>query len=218
MNISQLIISDKALLVNETSFAEIDKAFSSTELDYIAITEKSGVFLGAIYKNDFLSQTKESFNVKSLIVEKALLDYYHILETIREFLKVERCQLPVVDEEGFYLGACKLSNVQYHFNRVIGLIEGGSLLVIETSLQNYSLIEVAKIVENNQAKVLTHYISSHPDSSQIEITLVLNVSDISDILATFPRFNYQVKYSTISSEQDNLLKERFDSLMHYLDI
>ena len=100
----------------------------------------------------------------------------------------------------------------------MGLIEGGSLIVIETQLQNYSLVDIGRIVESNQAKVLTHYISTHPDSNNIEITIVLNVSDINDITATFSRFDYDVVYTSTATERDDFLKERYDSFMHYLDI
>lgn len=218
MNILQLIQNDDHTVATTANFAEVQKAFEASELDYLAVVKPTGELVGSICRTAFEKTDTHHFVLDKYIEEKALVDYYHILETIREFLKVERAQLPVVDEEGYYLGVCDLSDVQFHFNRVVGLIEGGSLLVIETSLQNYSLVDVAKIVESNQAKILTHYISTHPESTQIEVTLVLNVTEISDITATFSRFNYQVVYSSIASEQDNLLKERFDSLMHYLDI
>ena len=218
MNISQLIHTSEVSVSKFATYADMQQAFLQTELDFVPVLEENGELVGSVCKTEFDNVYIEDFQLEELIDDKALVDYFHILETIREFLKVERTVLPVVDEEGFYLGICFLQDVQYHFNRIVGLIEGGSLLVIETQLQNYSLVDVAKIVESNQAKILTHYISTHPESTQIEITMVLNGTEISDIISTFSRYNYQVVYSSIASEQENLLKERYDSLMHYLDI
>ncbi|MCK4408396.1 MAG: CBS domain-containing protein, partial [Bacteroidales bacterium] len=83
---------------------------------------------------------------------------------------------------------------------------------------DYSLTEIAQIVESNGAKVLSLYVTSHPDSTKIEVTLKINKIDILPVLQTFNRYNYIVKASY--SEKENLddLRERFESLMNYLNI
>lgn len=219
MRINELIhIETKNTLNESCTFTELFETFEYTDLDFIAITDFSGEFLGAIYRADFEQIDSETFDLESLLKTHFVYDYYHILETIREFLKCETTQLPVVDEENFYIGTIKQEIVQYHLNRTLGLIEGGSLISIQTTVQNYSLVDVARIVESNQAKILTHYVSTHPDSQNIRATLVLNISDINDIIATFERFDYSVIYTSVATERDDFLKERYDSLMHFLDI
>lgn len=218
MRINQFIHTDHLSVSPAASFEDIKLAFKQTEFEFIPIVQETGEFLGAICKNDFLKADFEDFKLEEILEHKYVFDYYHILETIREFLKVERTELPVLDEEGIFLGVCKLHELQYHFFRVLGIIEGGSLIVIGTNLQNYSLVDIAKIVESNQAKVLTQYVSSHPDSEEIEVTLVLNIADINDIIATFERFKYDVKYTSTATDRDDFLKERYDSFMHFLDI
>jgi acetoin utilization protein AcuB len=62
------------------------------------------------------------------------------------------------------------------------------------------------------------FIISHPDSTKMEITIKLNKMDIRSVLQTFHRYNYKVT-ATVEEEEDNdILKERFDSLMNYLNI
>ncbi len=197
---------------------QVYEAFEPESNTAIPLLHDDGELYGVIYKSDFLKANPEHFHVNDILNHHKLIDYFHILETLREFLKVEKQILAVVDTENFFLGFCHLQEVQYHFMRTIGLTEGNSMIVIQTNEQNYSLVDVGRIVESNQAKVLNFYLSSHPDSNQIEITLVLNVSDISDIISTFNRFDYYVTYSTAAKEQDDLYKERYDSLMHFLDI
>lgn len=218
MQINQITESSSITLSPQASYFEIYEVFEASGAVFLPIVEATGELTGVIYHQDFRKSNADDFTLDSVLSNTYLFDYYHILETLREFLKVERVQLPVVDTEGFYVGICKLQDVQYHFNRTIGLTEGNSMLVIQTTFQNYSLVDIGRIVESNQAKVLNFYLSSHPDSNQIEITLVLNVTEIGDIIATFNRFDYYVSYSTASKEQDDLLKERYDSLMHFLDI
>jgi len=218
MRINEIIHATNISLRPNPTYLQVYEAFELPEIQLIPLLYESGELAGTIYRSDFVRHHPDHFQLNDVVTEDVLYDHYHILETLREFLKVDRTRMPVVDPEGFFMGVCELHDVQYHFNRTIGLTEGSSMMVIQTTLQNYSLVDIGRIVESNQAKVLNFYLSSHPDSNQIEITLVLNVTDIIDIIATFNRFDYYVTYSTASKEQDSLLKERYDSLMHFLDI
>lgn len=218
MRINSLIQIDQKSILDTTSYQEIKKAFSATNHEYLPVHNGSSEFIGALYRQDFVLVKEEFFDISEMLHHKVLYEHYHILETIREFMKVDKKELPTVDEDGFYIGICSLKDVQFHFHRTLGLIEGGSLVVIETEIQNYSLVDIARIVEGNQAKVMTQYVSSHPNTKKIEVTLILNISDISDVIATFERFDYKVLYTSVATDKDDFLKERYDSFMHFLDI
>ena len=218
MYINELIKADLFTVDSTATLTELKQAAEKTDHLFLAIVEPTGELIGPVCKRELNEANEFDFSLDDILNKHFVYDYYHILETIREFLKVELPELPVVDEEGFYLGVCHLNEVQYHFNRQIGLIEGGSLIVIRAQLQHYSMVDVAKIVESNQARVLNFYLTSHPDANNIEITLILNTADISDIISTFNRFDYEVVYSSTASERDDFLKERYDSFMHFLDI
>ena len=104
------------------------------------------------------------------------------------------------------------------FAKITSVESPGGIIVLELNSKDYSLSEIANIIESNDAKVLGIYVSSFPDSTKLEVTIKLNKMDIKPVLQTFGRFNYSVKAS-FSEEQDNdILKERFDSLMNYLNI
>lgn len=218
MYINELIKADLFTVDSTATLTELKQAAEKTDHLFLAIVEPTGELIGTVCKRELNEANEFDFSLDDILNKHFVYDYYHILETIREFLKVELPELPVVDEEGFYLGVCHLNEVQYHFNRQIGLIEGGSLIIIRAQLQHYSMVDVAKIVESNQARVLNFYLTSHPDANNIEITLILNTADISDIISTFNRFDYEVVYSSTASERDDFLKERYDSFMHFLDI
>lgn len=218
MRVNHLLLPDSKTLSISATYQEIVAHFASfPDRAFVAITDGNQLE-GALYEEDFQKIEQKDFSLAPLLEKKKLFDYFHILEGIREILKDKKTELPIVDEAGEYLGYCKLEDLQHHFYHTIGIIEGGSLLVLRSTLFNYSLVEVAKIIESHQTKILTHYVSSHPDANEIEITLVLNQSEISDIISTFERFNYQIIYSSTSSDRNDFLKERYDSLMHFLDI
>lgn len=219
MRINQFLDLTHLYMGPEPQYQDIKTAFDNNEkIQCIPLVDETGVLIGNINRSQFNHVDSESFVLSEVVNNLYLFDYNHILEALRELMRSGMEELPVVDDNGFYVGVCHLNDVEHHFQQTMGLLEAGSMLVLQTTVQNYSLVDVAKIVESNQARVLSLYLSTHPDSNQLEITLTLNVSDINDIISTFNRFDYQVNYSSSSSVHDDFLKERYDSLMHFLEI
>jgi len=50
------------------------------------------------------------------------------------------------------------------------------------------------------------------------VTIKINRMDIGPVIQTFIRFDYQVKATFFEGELNEALKDRYDSLMKYLDI
>ena len=95
----------------------------------------------------------------------------------------------------------------------------GSILVLEVSNQDYSLGEIARIVESNDAKVLSAYITSFPESTRLEVTIKVNRIDLSAIIQTFNRYDYNITASfSEESRWEELLINRYESLMNYLNV
>jgi hypothetical protein len=94
--------------------------------------------------------------------------------------------------------------------------EVGGILILEINNIDYSMAQIAQIVESNNARILSSYILTNSTSSKLEITLKINKLDLSSIIRTFERYDYVVKESFQKSMDNDDLQARFDSLMHYL--
>jgi len=80
------------------------------------------------------------------------------------------------------------------------------------------LAEISQIVESNNARILSSYITSSDDTSEIDVTIKLNKKELGAILQTFQRYDYKV-IETYQKEDDfDDLKNRFDNLMNLLDL
>ena len=79
------------------------------------------------------------------------------------------------------------------------------------------MAEIAKMVESDDAKVLSSFITSHVDSNKLEVTIKINKTDISRILHTFERFSYVVTASYNESEYHKDLKDRYDEFIRFLN-
>jgi hypothetical protein len=77
---------------------------------------------------------------------------------------------------------------------------------------------MAQIVESDNAQILSSYVKTFPDSTRMEVTLKTNKADLSAIVATFMRYEYTVKATFHNAGDDDGSKDRYDSLMNYLNV
>ncbi|HOG20191.1 MAG TPA: CBS domain-containing protein, partial [Salinivirgaceae bacterium] len=95
----------------------------------------------------------------------------------------------------------------------------GGIIVVEVHVNDYSLSQIAQIVEGNDAKILSMYVVSQPDSMRLTITIKLNTSELTSIIRTFERYEYDIKATF--EEKDTMkevIRERYNSLMNYLNV
>jgi acetoin utilization protein AcuB len=141
-----------------------------------------------------------------------------IYEVIKIFSTLKLSLLPVLDNKNNYIGSIMLPDLVQNFSKLTAVDNPGGVIIIELNNKDYSLSEIAQIIESNDAKVLALYVTSFPDSTKIEITIKLNKIDIRSVLQTLYRYKYSVTATFSEDEDSDVLKERFDSLMNYLNI
>jgi len=179
-------------------------------------------FLGVISDSDIfaLNDLKKSIGHHNLSLSRAYVyENQHIFEVIKTFSLLKLTLLPVLDEKNHYLGIITLPDLVQALSGMAAIENPGGVIVLEVNDKDYVLVEIAQIVESNDAKILGMYITSNPDSTQLELTLKINRMDIGPVLQTFFRYNYNVKASW--SHEDAYLEniqDRYDSLMNYLNI
>ncbi|MEA5129855.1 MAG: hypothetical protein VB074_16900 [Proteiniphilum sp.] len=94
-----------------------------------------------------------------------------------------------------------------------------SLIILEVPLKDYTLTEIARIVESNNAHITTLNVMPISGGEFLLISLKLDTDDVSVLLRSFERFNYNVVYYFMKEgEVTDTQKERLDELMYYLDM
>ncbi|MCE9538869.1 MAG: CBS domain-containing protein [Bacteroidetes bacterium] len=181
----------------------------------------NGEYLGLISDTDILDLniTDEEIGKHKLsLIRPFVSENQHVYEVIKMISNMKLTVLPVLDENENYLGLIPLSSLLQQFSLLAATREPGGIIVLEMNILDYSLSQIAQIVEGNDGKILSCYLNSLPDSTRIEVTLKVNKTDISAILQTFNRYNYTVKASFHQSEFSDDMKNRFDSFMNYINI
>ena len=178
-------------------------------------------FLGLISDKDIynLNMVDEPIgNHRLSLFSPYVYDDQHIYEVIELASRLKLSVVPVLDRSNNYLGLITLNDLVQHFASLSALAHPGGILVLQVNENDYSLTEISQIIESNDAKILSLYISSPEDSTLIEVTLKINRTDLTSIIATFERYEYTVKASYIKDDEaENLYEERFDMFMRYLN-
>ena len=142
----------------------------------------------------------------------------HLYDIMRQVVENRLTIVPVINREGDYLGMVTSEDLLRAFGESGTFSDPGSIVVLEMGRHDYSMAEIARIVEGEGAIILSSFLRSFEDSNRIEVTLKLNSQSIGATLATFERFNYNVKASFNEKQLQDALRERYDSLINYLNV
>ena len=142
----------------------------------------------------------------------------HIYEAMKLFSERGLTVVPVLDDMGRYVGCITEHEALKRLAQVTNIHEPGSIVVLEMNQIDYSLHEVARLVEANDAKVLSVYTHVLPDTSRVEVTLKINREDISDVLRSFERYEYFVKSTFQGSKLHEDLRGRYEELMRFINL
>ncbi|HKC68563.1 MAG TPA: CBS domain-containing protein [Bacteroidia bacterium] len=142
----------------------------------------------------------------------------HAFDALRLMSGMHLTLIPVLDEKENYLGNITQKSVLDRLAGLSAVMEQGGIIELELNKNDYSLTQIAGIVESNDAKILSSYVTSLPDTTKILVTLKINRDDLTRVLQTFYRYNYEVKASYHQSGYEDDLKNRFNEFIKYLDI
>ena len=126
--------------------------------------------------------------------------------------------IPVLNNKDQYIGSITISKLMKVIAEMSVVSDTGGIIELELNVNDYSLAEIAQIVESNNAKILGSFITSHPDSTKIQLTFKTNRNDLGAILQTFNRYNYTVTAAYDHGRREEDMKTRYDSFMKFLDL
>jgi CBS domain-containing protein len=179
-------------------------------------------FLGLISDSDIydMNQPEEPIGNHTLTLLKPFVTTeQHLFEVIGLAARLKLTVVPVLDEKNHFKGVITTTDLVRYLAGISSMDQQGGIIVLELIERDYSLSQIAQIVESNNVRVLSMYITSPPDSTRLEVTIKVNTNDLVSVIRTFERYNYDVKsWVTSDDSMDKFYSERFDLLMKYLNI
>lgn len=190
------------------------------KVSHLAVV-KDRELLGVVSEHDLIdySHLDEKLDALKIPLLKPIIhNYQHTYDLLKLMMSFNLTLIPVLDDKELYKGCISLKGLLQNISTMASVQNVGGVIVLEVNQVDYSLTQIASIVEGNDAKILSAHVSSVPDSTKMEITLKINKEDLSRILQTFYRYNYNVKASFQHSDFESGLKDKLDEFMHFLNI
>src|SRR5438552_4179588 len=152
--------------------------------------------LGLISEEDILNTHGVEEAIGSLplsFMRPFIKDHEHLFEVMKVAAEFRLTAVPVIDNDENYLGVITRDELLNYFAQETGIMEPGGIIVIEVSLKDYTLAEVARIIEQHEAKILGSFAKTNDESNKVQITIKINQTDLQPIIAALARYNYIVK-------------------------
>lgn len=142
----------------------------------------------------------------------------HVYDVVNLAAEFQLSAIPILDADQNFDGVVSIYNLIRELSKIAAMKEPGGVIVLEMNQHDYSLSEIAQIVESNDALILSANVTSIPNSTKMEVTLKVNRTNMDGILQTFSRYDYTISASFHQSKMDDTLHDRYDELMRYLKI
>jgi CBS domain-containing protein len=216
--IADYITNDYKAIDSQETISTIQDFFIDVNFSHFPVLN-DGVFIGNISADDI-----ETFDI-----DKKIEDYKYTLEgffarknmiwldVLEVFAKNHSNIVPVLDDENLYAGYYEIEDIIKFFHETPFLKEQGGIIVVQKNLVDYSMSQIAQIVESNNGKLLGMFVSEATVDT-IQITVKIALGGMNEIIQTFRRYNYEIVSEHHEDNYLNNLKERSEYLDKYLNI
>ncbi|MBT3621170.1 MAG: CBS domain-containing protein [Flavobacteriales bacterium] len=219
MQASKLISSSLVTLHPDDDGERALSLMDELRVNHLAVVRNS-FYLGILSEKEILSWNKTDEFIDEHLTEltaPSVIGSQHLFDILQTVELNNLSVIPVLDEEKHYLGAITNRKLLYTVAKSTGIQSIGGMLVLQMKENDYSMSEIARIIESNDTKILSSYITSIPDAQMLELTLKLNKVDITAIVKDFERFDYTITASYNRNNQEDDFMERYESLMRFLN-
>ena len=178
------------------------------------------LYLGLFSENFLLEQDESELlsEFSSQLAKPALHRDQHLLDAFQLMTNYKIDVVAVTTSDDLFIGAFGKSALISAIGALSAVQQPGGIVILEMNPSDYTLTQIAQIVEGNDARILASYISVQPNSAKIDLTLKINKEDLSGIIQTFNRYNYTIRASFHVSSDNEEMKRRYDELMNYLNM
>lgn len=185
--------------------------------------------LGVVYENVFAGICSESIlldldeslsftDIEHTLLKVSVNENDHFLNAVSLAANYHLTVIPVTDNEQKLVATIESNHLLKNIADFMHLKEPAGMIVLEMDSQQYSFSEISKIIETNDAQITQLNTTKNNEEGTMEVTVCVNKLEISDIVATFQRYDYTVKYYFGEELYTNELKDNYENLMNYLNI
>ncbi len=211
-NIPRLQLSD-----NLAKAQQLLNDFRVTHLPVVA----DEIYLGLLSEEDVLDADDDKGTIEFLqehFLRDSVPDNVHFLNAVNFSTRHETSIIPVITSSNEFAGVITANDLLKTLGNFAGGNEIGGIIVLEMERSQFGLSEIGRIVESNDCTVLHLNTIMHPETGLLTVTLHINKREISAVVSTFERYDYDVIYFYGNEKFENEIHNNYRHLMNYLDL
>ena len=220
MNALELISEEIPPLTHSDTGEKVLRWMEEFKVSHLPVL-KNGNFVGVISESDILDKLNTDDTLDVLfdhLPRPYVTKDAHIYEVLAKIAEHKLSIMPVLDQDESYIGCSSIHHIATLIANTGSIKENGGIIVLEVNKIDYSMAQIAQIVESNNTKILSSYIMSPSDSTKLEVTLKINRVELSSIIRTFERYDYVIKASYQKGQSDDDIQFKYDALINYLNL
>jgi len=189
-------------------------------MSHLPVTEND-IYIGVISEDEIYDRGMFDEPIRNFGMLKApyVGVSQHIFDALAVASQFSLPIVPVVNTERKYLGCITSANILEALAKITNVSAKGAVLVLEMGVHDYSMSEIARIVESENARIISSYITEYEDSTRMDVTLVVNRSEISPVVKSLERYGYKVSaFFSGSNMIEDFYRDRYELLMNYMKI
>jgi predicted transcriptional regulator len=143
----------------------------------------------------------------------------HYYDIIKMAMRNKLHVLPVVSDNKEYMGVVSIAETAAAIAQMVASQGPGGIMVVSMKDQDYSMAQISRLIESNDTKILSSFaVTDEKNPQYINLTLKLNKTELTRVVATLERYGYSVIAQFQATELINNDQERLDMLMRYLSM
>ena len=168
--------------------------------------------VGDLNLSEEINQTLYNHSKQSVFAKQ------HIYDVINVVAQNDLTIIPVISEDNDYIGTITIPDLLKNFSKLIAAQSSGGVVVLDIKKINYSLSEIARIIEDTDTQILSLYVNQS-DDEELRVTLKVSREDISPIIKAFERYDYKISDSFSEHDDvDEKAQQNYDALLKYLSM
>lgn len=143
----------------------------------------------------------------------------HLFDVMKAGLEYNVRVVPVLsDENDNYLGVISAESCLKAFSELNSISDEGGIVELAVPMKDFSMTEIARIIESNDVRVLACYTNIDPKTNRVNVTVKTNSNELAAVISAFERFGYEIQGFYHEQEYTEDLKENYDALVRFMNV
>ncbi|HNB80531.1 MAG TPA: CBS domain-containing protein [Chitinophagaceae bacterium] len=219
MTIKELISNEFPVLSMEDSGEKALRLMDEFRVFHLPLTQRDS-YIALVSEDDLLDwdTPEEPLGLAEFLkFRPAVMGTRHPYEAVKLVRDHNLSVIPVIDEHHHYQGVVTSSELFAFLADHQGIRTEGSVFSLEMETRNYSASEIARICESNNCAILNMSVQNL-EGLQLRVTIKVNQSDSTALIATFKRYDYTVTEVFSVNQQEDDMQHNYQMLMHYMNL